>query len=269
MSKSRVNYVIPFRGRFFLIERCIQSLMSQKNGDWLAHIVEDASEWDDTDRKRLHVLVDNEPRITLLENSERQGPLHNVYNVIVNHLKGDDTIIAQLDGDDWLLPNATDVILGMHKQSTITYGQFLRYAPWTPWHMKYGHCREYPPQVILANSYEDYPWVASHLKTFKRKCFTAIPYEMMIDPRNGNFWNSSYDMAYMLPMLKMIEDKNEIYFNSLPICMYNMENWDSEHVKEKIQVETAKFIAEAVKLYIDQGKRFDNEDSNAGSEPRD
>jgi len=257
MDNTYVYYVIPFRGRFELIERCIQSLFTQENEFWAAHIVEDNSDWDDTDRKKLHTLVDNDSRITLYENSERQGPLHNVYDIIVNHLSGEGTIIAQLDGDDWLLPNATGRILELHEAADVTYGQFLRYAPWKLWHMKQGQCHEYPATVKSDNSYEDFPWIASHLKTFKRKNFTDIPYEMFIDPRNGNFWDSSYDMAYMLPMLKQTTN-SKIRFNHIPICMYNMENWDSEHVKEKIQVETAQYICEAVKLYIDQGKRFDN-----------
>jgi hypothetical protein len=256
-NRRVVNFVVPFRGRFELIERCIQSLFSQVNEDWLAHIVEDDSDWDATDRKRLRVIVDSEPRITLYENSERQGPLHNVYNVIVNHLKGDDTIVAQLDGDDWLLPNATGIVLDLHKVFDVTYGQFLRHAPWTAWNMKAGQCRDYPKGVLEANSFEDFPWIASHLKTFKRKNFTDIPYESFIDPRCGNFWDSAYDQAFMLPILKMT-DNNLIHFNPIPIYIYNMEQRKAEHVQEDKQLETEKYIREAVKLYIDQGKRFEN-----------
>jgi len=257
MEDTYVYYVIPFRGRFELIERCIQSLYAQECGNWFAHIVEDNCDWDDTDRKKLHVLVDNDERITLYENSERQGPLHNVYDIIVNHLSGEGTIIAQLDGDDWLLPRATEIVLGLHNKYDVTYGQFLRYAPWTPYHMTNGQCREYPPAVKFNNSYEDYPWVASHLKTFKRKNFTDIPYESFIDPRCGNFWDSAYDQAFMLPMLKMT-DNDLIHFNPIPIYMYDMEDRRVRHVQEDKQLETEQYIRQAVKLYIDEGKRFEN-----------
>jgi glycosyltransferase involved in cell wall biosynthesis len=254
--KDRVNYIVPFRGRFELLERCIQSLFSQANGDWLAHIVEDNSNWDVTDRKKLHVLIDSDPRITLYENSERQGPLHNVYDIIVNHLKGEDTIIAQLDGDDWLLPNATNVILELHEAADVTYGQFLRYAPWTAWHMQLGHCRDYPKQIQLDNAYEDYPWLSSHLKTFKRKYFINIPYESFIDVRSGNFWDSAYDQAFMLPILIMA-DNDKIHFNRIPIYVYDMEDRRERHVHENKQIETERYIRQAVKYYIKEGNRFE------------
>jgi glycosyltransferase involved in cell wall biosynthesis len=262
-----VYYVVPVRAEFDLIERFIQSLYAQTNDSWIAHIVDDNSPLSDVDRKKLHLLVDNEPRIFLHENSERQGPLHNVYNIIVNELDGDDTIIAQADGDDWLLPFATSTILTYHKSNIdVTYGQFVRHAPDTLHHGAEGHCGEYPIGARLEGSYEDYPWLASHLKTFKRKYFMKIPYEMFIDPRNGNFWNSSYDMAYMLPILKLAP-MEKIAFNPIPIYMYNMVGWGEPtggHVNPHVQEETAKYIIEAIKMYMNEKVRW-HEDPVSGS----
>tara|TARA_Y100000310_G_scaffold343189_1_gene449713 strand:- start:1624 stop:2424 length:801 start_codon:yes stop_codon:yes gene_type:complete len=264
---EKVLYVVPFRGKFELLERFIMSLFTQLNDNWEAYIVDDNSTHSIEEEKKIITLIQSDPRIHYFWNSERHGPLHNVYNVVVNSLKhkGDVAIIAQADGDDWLLPEATTYILRLHEKFDITYGQFIRHAPDTPWDKVVGHCAEYPLGVRLSNSYEDYPWLASHLKSFKRKCFLEIPYEMFIDPRNGRFWDSSYDMAYMLPMLKMA-DSNQIVFNPIITYVYNMEGWGEEdggHVLPETQEDTSHFINEAIKLYINEGVRW-HEDSVSG-----
>lgn len=260
-----VTYIAPFRGDFKTVERFLQSLFVQTSNDWQAHVIDDASEMSSEDRNKLHVLVDQDPRIFLHENHERLGPLHNVYNVVVNQIKDDEAIIAQADGDDWLLPNATVLIKSLHKSFDVTYGQFLRFAPNEPWHMAPGQCSEYPPIIQATRKYEDHPWIASHLKTFKRKVFMEIPYECFIDPRNGDFWNSSYDKAYMLPILKLTHP-SKVCFNSVPIYVYNMEGWGvtNDHVKPSVQKETSKFIVESVKLHVNEEVRW-HEDPNTGS----
>jgi len=254
---SVVNYVAPWRGDFKTIERFIQSLFVQTSDMWIAHIVDDASDMSDEDRKKLHTLVDQNPRIYLYENSERLGPLHNVYNIIMNQIDGDDTIIAQADGDDWLLPDATIITEKLHKSFDVVYGQFVRYAPSESWHGALGQCADYPSIVKAMNTYEDHPWIASHLKSFKRKLFMQIPYEMLIDPRNGGFWNSSYDKAYMLPILKLTQP-SKIWFNEIPIYVYNMEGWGvtDDHIKPAVQKETSRFIIESVKLHMNEKVRW-------------
>lgn len=264
---NTVVIVAPFRGPFFKAERFIQSLFSQENPNWVCHFIDDNSEWTPEERKNIHALVDSDHRITLHENSERQGPLHNIYNVIVNFLTGDDTIIAQADGDDWLLPNAVRVILDLHEVYDITYGQYVRYAPGKEWHNALGQCQWYPLPLRLDRKYENYPYVASHLKSFKRKNFLKVPYDMFIDPKTGNFWNSSYDKSYMIPMMKLTETPL-VGFNTIPIYVYDMENWPSGHVHPSVQEETSKRILASIEFFVNQGKSYDQiKDSIPGGNP--
>lgn len=255
-GNSPIYIVVPFKGKFELIERFVQSLWSQLDKDWEAHIVLDNinSVWKEVDHKNWLLMTSNEPRIISYTTSERNGPLHNVYDVIVEQLKDkpDDAIIAQADGDDWLLPDAIKRVRIYHKYCDVTYGQFIRHAPGKEYNGAKGQCKEYDHIVKLNNNYEDAPWVASHLKTFKKKCFTSIPHEMFIDPRTGAFWDSSYDKAYFLPILKMT-DNEKIMFNPAPIYVYNMEGWGEEgggHIDPAVQAVTSEFIIQAVKEYI-------------------
>ncbi len=96
--------------------------------------------------------------------------------------------------------------------------------------------RELPEKI---NPYQ-YPWVSSHLKTFKVNVFKQIKEENFKD-LDGNWFERGYDQALYLPILLLAKDRK--FLNE--ICYLYRINSNSLKVrpeKEKNQMDTIRLI---------------------------
>lgn len=96
--KVNISVIIPLYNKETIIERSLQSVLSQDYEDFEVVIVNDGS----TDRSMDIVRSIQDPRIVLIE-QENGGP-SKARNTGVQHAKGE--WIVFLDADDELLPNA-------------------------------------------------------------------------------------------------------------------------------------------------------------------
>lgn len=203
------------------------------------HIVNDAS----TDKTGILIneykQKHNLKFVKIIHNANRVGSLENIFNTIHKYCS-DDKIVVCVDGDD-ALSDAKNVLMRLELEYLdpniwITYGSFREY----PSHKK-GFCREIPISILENKKLRKYPFVVSHLRTFRAGLFKKIKKEDL--QHNGKFLPVAGDVAFMLPMLEMAAPikrgaKNHSSFIKDMLYDYNMFNPLSDF---KIKAEQQKF----------------------------
>lgn len=198
LPEKPVVVVIPSYNNSQWYERNLDSVISQKYSNFKVIYLDDCSP-DGTGklvekyRKEHHL----ENKITLIRNSVRRGALANIYTAV--HSCDDLAIVVTLDGDDWLKHEF--VLTRVNKEYT-------QQGAW----MTYGHYECYPkgdsepqkemkPVIVHYNMYREWDWITSHLRTFYAWLFKQIKLEDFLF--EGNFFDVTWDMAFMFPMLEM------------------------------------------------------------------
>ena len=127
-----------------------------------------------------------------------------------NNLVNDEDIIVEVDGDDWL--SSTFVLqylneIYQNKDIWMTFGQ---YQIW-PTAQLGGHFgMDILPEVDNTNTYRQYAFPYSHLKTYKFWLLNKVEREDLIDPTTGEIFAAAWDHALCLPMVEMA-GKDHIY----------------------------------------------------------
>lgn len=139
----------------------------------------------------------HEERVWMQCNTERIGALANIYHAV--HRCSPEEIVLTVDGDDWL---SDDCVLQRvneaYSQRNIwmTYGQFKEHPS-----NNIGSCKQIPRGIAERNAYREYDWLSSHLRTFYAGLFQRIKLEDLV--YKGRFFEVTWDMAFMFPMLEM------------------------------------------------------------------
>jgi 2-polyprenyl-3-methyl-5-hydroxy-6-metoxy-1,4-benzoquinol methylase/glycosyltransferase involved in cell wall biosynthesis len=158
----------------------------------------------------------NKHKVSLIKNENRQGALKNLYNMI--HSCDDNEIILTLDGDDWLSDaNVLNILNHTYQDDNVwlTYGQYKGYP-----NNDLGLNQKIPSNVINKNSYREYSWVTSHLRTFYSWIFKKIKKEDLM--HKEEFFSMAWDLAMMYPMLEMSGGKFK--FVDKVLYIYNVSN---------------------------------------------
>ncbi len=211
--------VIPSYNNIQWYERNLNSILDQQYSNFRIVYIDDLST--DGTAQAVRALINKrqaQHRVKLLCNDERRGALANIYRAV--HSCKDDEIVVAFDGDDW----AKDAhVLSRinaayeHPNTWMTYGQYEEYP-----RGKLGLCKEIPQPIVQMNAYREYDWCSSHLRTFYAGLFKKIKLEDLID--NGEFFDVTWDRAFMLPMLEMaggrhrfIRDVLYVYNQATPL----------------------------------------------------
>lgn len=175
-----ITYIIPNYNCGQYLKECIASLESQTSPDWKALICDDLS----TDNSREILKTLNHSKITCFYNEKNRG-VSATRDFLIK--AADTDIIAILDPDDCLYPQATEKMLKVFDQSNIEF-VYSRY-----------HCFDATLTHITDIGGTPYPvkgttletGFISHLQAFKRQLYTKI---------------QGYD-----PLLLSAEDRDLIY----------------------------------------------------------
>jgi hypothetical protein len=147
----------------------------------------------------------------------------------------DDDIIALVDLDDKLLPDALGVVQEAYRQSPdilLTYGSYVC-ASGKPSQF----CKQYKSGIEIRKV----PWWGSHLKTFKYKLWKRLPLGELLDA-DGQWIQFAGDLAIMIPLME-IAGLDRCAFIDKPIYWYNDLNPENEHkVDRKGQLEAERWI---------------------------
>ena len=156
----------------------------------------------------------------MVKNKEKKYALRNINDTIEELSPNDEDVIVLLDGDDWFsTPDSLSQLNQYYQQEGcyMTFGSFVRY----PDAFVGPESSEYSEEVIKTNSFRDDEWRASHLKTYKAFLWNNID-KSDLKNSQGNFYESCYDQAIMLPMLEMSGEN--IKFIPEVLCVYNVGN---------------------------------------------
>lgn len=150
-------------------------------------------------------------------------------------------IIVEIDGDDWLLhPFVLQYLNQIYQNENIwmTYGQYIHY----PSGELGGHYHlQLDDMVDKTNSYRNYTFPYSHLKTYKSFLLDNINDEDLIDPSTGKYFNAAADFALCMPLVEMA-GKSRIFRVNEPLYVYNvsaeLESETNNRVHLQKEIET-------------------------------
>ena len=229
----KVVFIIPMFNAAPHVTELVKSLQVQKNKNWEAVIIDDMSD-DDTIFMVNHA-VGNDERFKFIVNKEKKYALKNVVDNSIEIAKEKDCIIAILDGDDALCnENTVDVILDAYKDDEVG-------TVWTghKWDINNMNISKELPQNIRINPYE-YPWVSSHLKTFRSNLILEINEENFKD-LDGNWFKRGYDQAIYLPLL-YLSIKRKYIDEVCYLYRINSNSMKHREWKEQDQLSTVKLV---------------------------
>lgn len=223
-------FIVPYRNIKPFIQKCIDSLLLQKNKNWKAIFCDDMSSDGSSS-----LVPDNKHFIKRI-NSERISALPNIHYSIIESDIQDEDIICILDGDDFLIrEDSIDIIDKLYNDDTLlTYGQYV----WP--NGEIGHCRAYTKETFKSLRSGGY-W-ASHMRTFKYKLYKELlnqdPNVLSFKDNSGNFYQSCYDVAIMTPLME-IAGFDRIKFNPTPIYYYRIHQQNDHFVDPTLQKDIA------------------------------
>ena len=194
--------------------------------------------------------VGGDSRFFYFKNERRIGsPLANIAKAFDLANPQDEDVIVNIDGDDWLSSVFVLEYINTVYDKTgcwLTFGTCQTY----PGGDIAGHAQiPLPPEISDTNSYKKYPFIASHLRTYKAGLFRRIDRQDFIDHRTDRTYTESSDLALMFPMLEM-SGKDRIYRIEGITYILNRENELNEAtINVAAQKETETIIRNTQKVY--------------------
>lgn len=216
-KESKYLFIVPVFESEQWIDKTIESIKNQNFKSWRCFIGDDKSS--DKTGSRIKEAIRGDKRFVFRENTQKKYALKNINDLIEDANPEDEEVIVILDGDDWLTNEYVLDTLNKYYAdgSLVTYGSFIEY----PTGRIGQESTEYPTDVIENNTFRSDLWRASHLKTLKYKVWKKIQKEDFLNTR-GEYFQSSYDQAIMLPALEMCGEKSA-YVKEV-LYVYNIGN---------------------------------------------
>lgn len=227
MSSSRFVFVAPMWNASETLPRMLHSLYGQSYDNWRLVLIDDVSDQEHLFKakeilerfRRLHY----DDRVTVFWNDEK---LWEVANVLMGITTCDeDDIVCRIDADDWLVElDALAIIDAAYQKSGCD-------ILWTAHRWGFSDKNISQAMPDHANPYH-YPWVSSHLKTFRKRLLKDVNDENFRGP-DGEYIRRAGDQAIFLPALH--NAKKRVF---LPRVMYH---YTIDDVPETYQTDDAKF----------------------------
>ncbi len=165
-TMNKVVFISPMFNATAHIEDLVDSVKEQRNGSW-EHIIVDDMSTDESYKLACELTKDDE-RFTIIKNTEKCWALKNVVRHARCYQEEDKTIVAVIDADDALCnENTVDLLLEAYGDDVDTV--------WTShsWDINGLNISKSLPQNPPVNPYQ-YPWVSSHLKTWRASLLSSI-----------------------------------------------------------------------------------------------
>lgn len=233
--KNNILFISPTYNASNQLKECYESLKEQLNKNWKWVILNDMST-DDTGKIANKIIrEDDMQRVTVVDHQEKKYALKGIYDYIHQYVTDDNTIICILDGDDALCnENTVDLVLKEYDKNENLESLWTAHS----WDIKptANISRELPEKI---NPYQ-YPWVTSHMKTFKSGVFKTIPKSNFRDLDN-NWFKRGYDQALYLPIL--FKSKERKFLNE--VCyLYKIisSSIRLREIDEESQLKTVKLV---------------------------
>ena len=240
---NRFKIIIPAYNVEKFCEKNLLSALDQDYSNYCITYINDHS--DDNTMAKVRQVIKSHPKgklVKVVDNQERKGALLNFFNEI--HETPDEEIIVTLDGDDMLSTNQVLNILNRNytKDIWLTWGSYEDVKSFNDLtHGTRGCSKPIPHNILESNVYRYHPWSTSHLRTFKAWLFKKIDKNDLVD-KNGNFYNSAWDLSFMIPMIEMaghrckyIHDILYFYNHANPIQDYKVRLAEQQSFEREIR----------------------------------
>jgi glycosyltransferase involved in cell wall biosynthesis len=214
------------------IRRCLRSIQRQTVRSFRCMVVDDQSP--DGTFEAARDAVAGDERFVVERAARKAYALGNRVRIVREIATDRDDVLVVVDGDDWL---AHDRVLETLSRAYadpdvwMTYGSHRRWKNKLlhriGWTKRRGIAEPYPPGVLRERSFRDHPFLASHLRTFKRFLFNAI-HDGDLREADGSYYAVGGDVADTVPMLEMA-GPDHIQFIEEVLYVYNGSNALSDH----------------------------------------
>ncbi len=228
-----LTFLTPTFNASYQLRECYDSLQEQNNQNWQWIVLNDMSTDDTGDI--ADEISNNDPRVKVYHHKDKKYALKGIYDSLNTDFAEENfDVIAILDGDDALCnENTVDLILSEYQKNKELD------ALWTchSWDINGLNISKDLPGNI--NPYH-YPWVSSHLKTFRLEAFKKINEDNFKD-LDACWFERGYDQALYLPILFVAKKRkflNEICY----MYRINSNSLRTRAAKEKNQMDTIKLV---------------------------
>ena len=232
--KKTVCFISPTYNASFHLRDLYESLKEQTNKNWDWVILNDMSTDDTLSIAKEIESEDELERVTVIDHKEKKFALKGIYDCIEEYNDFSEQIIAIVDGDDALCnENTVDIILKEYENNPNLDALWTAHS----WDINGMNISNDLPGNL--NPYQ-YPWVSSHLKTFKVNTFKKISSENFKD-LDGKWFERGYDQALYLPILHLARERKFInetcYLYRINSNSLRVRDW-----KEKSQMDTIRLV---------------------------
>ncbi len=225
--KTHFFFLVMGRNCEKWISRSFKSLLMQKHRDFTCMYVDDASS--DRSFERAKRIVGSDSRFRIQRNEERRYTLCNRLEAVSRSGAGASDVFVVLDADDWLSDKGVLSYVADAYQNPnvwITHGSYLIWRDLLRYRLglrkKRGISNPFKSEVIKRRTFRQQPISASHLRTFRRFLWDAIPPGDLLDQR-GDLMKCTEDFATMIPMLEMAGGSHSLHIDRV-MYYYNESN---------------------------------------------
>mgnify|MGYP003113930240 CR=1 FL=1 len=231
---KKVVFISPMYNAQDHLVDLITSVKDQTDENWELIIVDDLST--DDSYEFAKICAGSDKRIKVYKNRKKKWALKNVVERARKFQKKDDVIIAILDADDCLCNEKTvELILNEYKKDDEVDTLWTAHS----WDINSMNISSYLPEEPRVNPYQ-YPWVSSHLKTFKASMLSKISDENFKN-LDGEWFKRGYDQALYLPLLFV--SRKRVYLNeTCYLYRINSKSIKVRHWSEKEQMDTVRLV---------------------------
>jgi len=246
---NRYIFSICFRNQEKKIDRCIDSILQQnRHFDFGIVLVDDCSVDGSVEQILAH-LEGSDVDVCVVSNRNRNYAARNFYNVIHLYTTNDESVIMELDGDDFL--NGTTVLETLDKYYSAgalkTNGSYKMYP----------HGQEFMDEEAVKRNHSfmeyDQPWNLGrcnawlHLRTSKRKLLRAVEIYHFLD-RNTHSWLSDRHDSAIQPRVIELSDGRSVFVPEV-IYNYDISGDNHDHDNSQWEEEYLKLFGHIDKIY--------------------
>lgn len=246
---NRYIFSICFRNQEAKIQRCIYSILKQNRAlDFGIVLVDDCSV-DASIEKIVEVLDGAGVDCCVVSNKKRNFAARNFYNVVNLYTTNDESVIVEVDGDDFL--HGTEVLDTLEKYyangALKTNGSYKMFPDG----------QEFMNEADVIRNHEcmDYtqPWNLDkcnawlHLRTSKRHLIRSVEINHFLDRNSHNWLPDRHDAALQPRIIELAEGK--VAFVKEVLYNYDISGDNHDHDNSEWEEEYLKLFGHIDKIY--------------------
>jgi len=215
---THFKIIVPMYNVERWAEATIVSVKEQDYDNFQCIVADDMST--DNTLEIVKAAIGDDSRFKLISNTEKKYALKNILDSIEVSEPTVEDVIVNLDGDDWFPHRSVlSFVSSVYEKEDVwlTYGNHMNWPdiepPWSLF--------PYPQDVVEQNSFRDFRYLASHLRTFKYGLLPHIKKEDFCDDR-GEYFSITADLALMFPLCELAGKRSK--FLDKILYVYNNHN---------------------------------------------